>query len=59
MKTIAAAYAGGADIIVLCDTNGGTLTHELKAIMDAALPQILLPVGIHVHDDAAFQWQTP
>ncbi|MBN1905849.1 MAG: citramalate synthase [Deltaproteobacteria bacterium] len=51
MKTIAAAQAGGADIMVLCDTNGGTLTHELKAIMDAALPQISLPVGIHVHDD--------
>lgn len=51
MKTIVAAQAGGADIIVLCDTNGGTLTHELKAIMDAAIPQISLPVGIHVHDD--------
>jgi 2-isopropylmalate synthase len=51
MKTLAAAHAGGADFICLCDTNGGTLTHELKAIMDAALPRIPLPVGIHVHDD--------
>ncbi len=51
MKTIAAAQAGGADMIVLCDTNGGTLTHELKEIMDAVLPQIPLPAGIHVHDD--------
>lgn len=51
MKTIAAAHAGGADFIVLCDTNGGTLTHELKAIMDAVTPRISIPVGIHVHDD--------
>ncbi|NLA75824.1 MAG: citramalate synthase, partial [Deltaproteobacteria bacterium] len=51
IKTIAAAQAGGADIIVLCDTNGGTLTHELKEIMGAVTPDISVPVGIHVHDD--------
>ena len=51
MRTIGAAIAGGADMIVLCDTNGGTLTHELKAIMDEVVPQVSLPIGIHVHDD--------
>ena len=51
MKTLNAAITGGADIIVLCDTNGGTLTHELKEIMDKVVPQVSLPVGIHVHDD--------
>ncbi len=51
MKTIEAAAAGGADMIVLCDTNGGTLTHELKEIMEKVVPQVSLPVGIHVHDD--------
>lgn len=51
MKTIKAAIAGGADMVVLCDTNGGTLTHDLKEIMEKVIPQIPLPVGIHVHDD--------
>ena len=51
MKTIDAATAGGADMIVLCDTNGGTLTHELKEIMDKVIPGMSIPVGIHVHDD--------
>ena len=51
MKTVNAAISGGADMIVLCDTNGGTLTHELKEIMDRVIPSIALPVGIHVHDD--------
>lgn len=51
MKTINAAIAGGADMIVLCDTNGGTLTHEVKEIMDKVVPMVSLPLGIHVHDD--------
>ncbi len=51
LKTLDAAVAGGADMIVLCDTNGGTLTHELKEIMDKILPGVSMPVGIHVHDD--------
>ncbi len=51
MRTVKAAISGGADMIVLCDTNGGTLTHELKKIMDKAVPGISSPIGIHVHDD--------
>ena len=51
MKTIDAAVAGGADMIVLCDTNGGTLTHELKEIMDKIMTGMSIPVGIHLHDD--------
>lgn len=51
VKTVKAAVNGGADMIVLCDTNGGTLTHEIQEIMEKVLPLISLPVGIHVHDD--------
>ena len=51
MKTIESAISGGADMIVLCDTNGGTLTHEVKEIMDEVVPRVSIPVGIHVHDD--------
>ena len=51
MKTIEAAINGGADMIVLCDTNGGTLPHEIQDIMGEVMPRISLPVGIHVHND--------
>ncbi|MFC1840359.1 citramalate synthase [Thermodesulfobacteriota bacterium] len=51
IKTIKAAVSGGADMIVFCDTNGGTLIHEIQEIMEKILPGISLPVGIHVHDD--------
>jgi 2-isopropylmalate synthase len=47
------AQAAGADVLVLCDTNGGSLPHEIGEIMDAvagALPGTRL--GIHCHNDS-------
>lgn len=52
LATLRAAAEGGADILVLCDTNGGTLPHEVSSICQAvqlALPQV--PLGIHTHND--------
>jgi 2-isopropylmalate synthase len=49
-----AAADAGADAVVLCDTNGGTLPTEVTRIvaeMTAALPSVAL--GIHAHNDAA------
>ncbi|MEN9708858.1 MAG: hypothetical protein RIQ68_1266 [Pseudomonadota bacterium] len=46
------AYDNGARWIVLCDTNGGTLPHEIEAIVTAVTK--VIPgdhVGIHAHDD--------
>jgi 2-isopropylmalate synthase len=46
------AWTAGADLLVLCDTNGGSLPEEIAAIMDdvrAQLPEARL--GIHVHND--------
>ncbi|MBN1849187.1 MAG: citramalate synthase [Deltaproteobacteria bacterium] len=51
LRTVKAAINGGADVIVLCDTNGGTLPHEIQAIMTDVMPHIPLPVGIHTHND--------
>ncbi|MCJ7595523.1 MAG: citramalate synthase, partial [Desulfobacterales bacterium] len=51
LRTVGAAVNGGAEIIVLCDTNGGTLPHEIRAIMEEVMPHIPLPVGIHAHND--------
>jgi 2-isopropylmalate synthase len=51
LKTVKAAVNGGADMIVLCDTNGGTLPHEIQSIMEEVIPHITVPVGIHAHND--------
>jgi len=51
LKTIKAAMNGGADLIVLCDTNGGSMPYEISAILKQALPQLTVPVGIHTHND--------
>ncbi len=51
MRTIEAAVSGGADVIVLCDTNGGTLPFEIDEIMDKVCPKIPVKVGIHTHND--------
>jgi len=51
LRTIEAAVKGGADTVVLCDTNGGTLPHDIYAAMKKVMAQITVPVGIHAHDD--------
>jgi 2-isopropylmalate synthase len=51
LKTLKAAVNGGADMIVLCDTNGGSMPHEIQAIMKDVMPHLTLPVGIHTHND--------
>ncbi|MDE2636031.1 MAG: citramalate synthase [Chloroflexota bacterium] len=51
--TLAAAAAGGADVIVLCDTNGGSMPWEVAGFVYKALE--LFPeaqFGIHTHNDS-------
>jgi 2-isopropylmalate synthase len=52
LKTILAAEAAGADCLVLCDTNGGTLPHEIEEIIANVKKVIAAPFGIHAHNDA-------
>lgn len=52
LQSLTAAVAGGADWIVLCDTNGGTLPHELAPIFQAVQKVLSTPLGIHCHNDA-------
>jgi len=52
LDTLKAAAEGGADVLVLCDTNGGLLPWELPSILTAVKETANLPLGIHVHDDA-------
>jgi 2-isopropylmalate synthase len=51
MKTVEAAVNGGADTVILCDTNGGSMPHEIEAVMNKAMNHIPIPVGIHAHND--------
>jgi 2-isopropylmalate synthase len=53
LATIKKAIEAGADCIILCDTNGGTLSLELKEIIEevkSKLPNLCW--GIHAHNDA-------
>ncbi len=52
LLTVEAAALGGADVVVLCDTNGGLMPWDLPPIMEAVTSRISTPLGIHTHDDA-------
>ncbi|MFH0918765.1 MAG: citramalate synthase [Fibrobacterota bacterium] len=52
LKTLLAAERGGADCLVLCDTNGGCLPMELAGIFQSVQKAIKTPLGIHTHNDA-------
>ncbi|MGD9151960.1 MAG: citramalate synthase, partial [Desulfobacterales bacterium] len=62
LKSLKAALDGGADFIVLCDTNGGTLPFELEMIIESVQKQVrdycdrlpqnaAIQLGIHCHND--------
>ncbi len=51
MQTLHAAANGGADVIVLCETNGGALPWEIDEIVRSVKQNIATPLGVHTHDD--------
>lgn len=51
LKTLAAAIEGGADFIVLCDTNGGSMTYEVEKIVQDVRQRFPYRIGIHTHND--------
>lgn len=51
LKTLAAAADAGAEILVLCDTNGGMLPSQITKIMRQVKKVIKIPIGIHAHND--------
>ncbi len=52
METLHVAESAGADIIVLCETNGGVMPGEVARIVKEVKQKISLPLGIHAHDDS-------
>ena len=51
LKTLKAAEASGAHRIILCDTNGGTITSQVFEIIEEVRSVIKTPLGIHTHND--------
>jgi 2-isopropylmalate synthase len=52
VKMLKAAVAGGASVLVLCDTNGGTLPGEVYDIVKELRNIFTVPLGIHTHNDS-------
>ncbi len=52
LRTLEAALGGGADVLVLCDTNGGSLPWEVGRIVGEVRARVdAVPLGIHCHND--------
>jgi len=52
LRTLEAALRGGASNLTLCDTNGGTMVDDLKAIVARVVSEFGADkVGVHTHND--------
>lgn len=52
LRTVRAAKDAGADMVVLCDTNGGTMPEEIERVTAVVVKELAMPVGIHTHNDS-------
>ncbi|MDR4486466.1 MAG: citramalate synthase [Nitrospirales bacterium] len=52
LQTIHMAAKAGAERIILCDTNGGTMPWEVKDIFLKVKAECSVPLGIHAHNDS-------
>jgi len=52
LQVLRTAVRAGAEVAILCDTNGGTITPKLLEAITAVRERANVPFGIHVHDDA-------
>ena len=52
LETLGAAVRGGAEIVVLCDTNGGTMPWDMERIIRELKLTLAHPFGIHTHNDS-------
>jgi len=52
IEVLKAAEEAGARTIVLADTNGGSLPHEVMKIVEAVEARIKTPIGVHMHNDS-------
>lgn len=52
IQCLRAAEDAGADVLCLCDTNGGSLAFEVQDIINEVKGQFKTPLGIHAHNDS-------
>lgn len=52
INVLRAAELGGAEWIVLCDTNGGSLPGRISDAVEDAILSVGVPLGIHCHNDS-------
>jgi len=52
LATLEAAASNGADTLVLCETNGGSLPWEVEQIVQTVAARFKTRLGIHTHEDA-------
>ena len=52
LRVLRAAADAGAETLVLCDTNGGTLPHDVESIVAAMVAEFDTQIGVHFHNDS-------
>ena len=52
LETVRVAAAAGAEVVVLCDSNGGSLPWQIEESVRQVVAAVPCSVGIHAHDDA-------
>lgn len=51
LEAVQAAIRGGADMVCLCDTNGGTFPGDAERIVRELVNRVTVPVAVHFHED--------
>lgn len=52
MRVLKAAEDAGAEALVLCDTNGGTLPDQVERVLREVVPATIADIGVHFHNDS-------
>ncbi|MGL6076331.1 MAG: citramalate synthase [Fimbriiglobus sp.] len=51
LETLEAAANAGASVVILCDTNGGTMPEKVREVVEVVKQRLTVEVGIHCHND--------
>ena len=51
LRTLQAAANAGAGVVILCDTNGGTMPERVAEVVQAVRRELACEIGIHCHND--------
>ncbi len=51
LKTLEVAAENGAEVLILCDTNGGSMPSVVHQVVDEVKAKVRVPLGIHCHND--------